>query len=110
MNIDIYKGFDEKDSRNVHFHLGNHSHYRRMKYVLDLSAYLKAGYHVTEPIFYLHPKDHEHGDICQMRGAQETLEMVSRTPEGEYHWELQSLNQGVVDIIWDVSRVQEPGL
>ncbi len=104
LNVEVYKGFDDKDARNVHFHLGNHSHYRRIKYVLDLSAYVAAGYNVLGPSFYLHPEDHEHGDLCGMRGAREALEMVSQTPEGVYHWELQGVQQGIVDIFWDVSK------
>lgn len=108
LNVEIYKGYDEGE-RDVHFHLGDHSHYRRMRYVLDLSAYLAAGYVVSqEPSFYLHPEDHEHGEICRERGAREALEIASHTPDGLYRWELQDVRKGIVDIVWDVARVEDP--
>jgi hypothetical protein len=108
LNVEVYKGFDEGE-RDVHFHLGSHSHYQRMHYVLDLSTYVAAGYIVSQgPSFYLDPEDLEHGELCWKRRAREALATASQTPNGVYCWELEDVQKGIVDIVWDVARVQDP--
>jgi hypothetical protein len=93
----------------VHFHLGDHSHYRRMFYVLDLSAYVALGYTVTkEPAFYLHPDDHEHGELCGRRKIRKAVEYLSHTPEGIYCWELKDIRKAIVDIVWDLTLSGNP--
>jgi pimeloyl-ACP methyl ester carboxylesterase len=104
LNVEIYKGFDE-GHRDVHFHLLDHSYYRRMTYVLDLSAYVAAGYDVTVgPSFYLDPSDAMHDKICEMRKLLQPRP-PTRTPKaGRYEWDLANVKQGIVDIVWDVAK------
>jgi surfactin synthase thioesterase subunit len=100
LNLDIYNGYAE-GARNVHFHLGDHSYYRAMTYVLDLAAYADAGYAVDEPQFFLDPKDVQHNELCAERAAREPLPAIHDRP-AVYRWELQNVRQGVVDIVWNV--------
>ena len=105
LKVEVYRGFDE-DNRDLHFHLGNDSRYRRLTYVLDLSAYIAGQYIVAEgPHFYLEPTDVGHSELCKQRAARDPLEPVSRTPDGIFRWELEDVEQGVVDIVWNVARV-----
>lgn len=106
--LEIYNGFPE-GQRNVHFHPGYYkSRLRKLTYELDLSAYLAAGYVISlKPACYVQPRDVEHGDLCRRRDGQSELEAVSRTKEGIYRWELQDIEQGVVDIVWDVAKAPE---
>ncbi|MEX2156747.1 MAG: alpha/beta fold hydrolase [Gemmatimonadales bacterium] len=104
LNVEVFKGYDE-GQREAHFHLKDHSHYRHMEYVLDLSAYVAAGYRVSRgPCFYLHPQDQPHGDMCKSRPAREPLPPVAKDPNGTWTWELDDLHQGIVDIVWDVAK------
>jgi pimeloyl-ACP methyl ester carboxylesterase len=103
LNVEVYRGFDPGE-RDVHFHLGDHSHYRRLVYVLDLSRYVAAGYKVSEgPHFYLQPEDVPHGAMCRNRGARAPRPPASATAEGVYRWEIEDIEKGVVDIVWDVA-------
>jgi hypothetical protein len=109
LKVEVYRGFDE-DNRNIHYHLGNDSRYRRMIYVLDLSAYIVGQYVVTEgPHFYLDPTDvKHHSELCDQRVLRDPVEPVSGTPDGIFRWELERVDQGVVDIVWDVARRGAP--
>jgi hypothetical protein len=102
--VEVYKGFDQRE-RDIHFHLGHDSHYRRLKYTLDLSAYMAAGWRVSdEPTLYLDPRDLEHGELCRNRSSRQAVMMSSRTADGLYHWELQDVWKGITDIVWDVAK------
>jgi hypothetical protein len=104
LNLEVYNGFSEGE-RDVHFHLGDHSYYRRMRYVVDLSPYVEAGYTVSkEPRLYLDPKDVGHGQLCGQRAAREPL-VPKNEAAGVYTWELENVRQGVVDMVWDVTRM-----
>lgn len=104
LNLEIYKGFDE-GHRDVHFHLLDHSYYRRLTYVLDLTAYVAAGYDVTVgPSFYFDPSDAMHDEICARRNLLEPMPPTRQPAPGRYEWELANVKQGIVDIIWDVAR------
>jgi hypothetical protein len=100
--VEIYGGYGPGD-RDVHFHLGDHSHYRRLIYVLDLSAYVAAGYAVSSgPHVYVQPEDLPHGDLCRNRAGLAAVAPTEQTANGVYRWELTHLSKGVVDIVWDV--------
>lgn len=104
LKVEIYKGFDE-GNRNVHFHHLNVSHYRKLRYAVDLTGYITAGYEITEePVLYLYPKDIEHSEFCSNRKLGKPVLPVSSDPQGKYEWELQDINEGVVDIKWDVNK------
>jgi len=108
LNLDVYNGYST-GSRDVHFHLGDHSYYRKIRYLLDLSPYLDAGWSVRQPpALYLTPKDSGHGEICAQRAARTPLVPKSERP-GVYRWELENVRQGVVDIVWDVDQAAVRG-
>jgi pimeloyl-ACP methyl ester carboxylesterase len=104
LDVDVYKGYDESE-RDVHFHLGRHSHYRRFTFVLDLSAYVANGYVVSpEPSFYLNPTEREHNDLCRQRARCGSLESHPQAQPGVYCWEIEGIQTGVIDVVWDVIR------
>jgi pimeloyl-ACP methyl ester carboxylesterase len=104
LDVKVYKGFDQ-GARDIHLHLGSHSHYRRITYVLDLSAYLANGYDISSgPHFYLDPIDREHGDLCQRRDGARSLESHPQPQPGVYCWELADMEEGIIDIVWDVEK------
>ena len=110
LNVEVYRGFDPGE-REVHFHLGDHSHYRRLVYVLDLSAYVAAGYRVSQgPQFYLQPEDVPHGAMCRNRGARDPLAWHESPADGIYRWEFTHVRKGVVDIVWDVAPAAAPAV
>ena len=103
LKVDVYRGFGDGE-RDVHFHLGNHSHYRKLVYVLDLSAYTSAGYRISSgPDFFLQAEDLQHGDMCRNRGGLEPIRPTAQPGDGVFRWELSGLTKGVVDIVWDVA-------
>ena len=105
LDVEVYNGFNAGE-RDIHFHLGTHSHYRRLSCELDLSAYLANGYAVSAgPHFYLQPEDVPHGEMCRSRAARTALPVASDNRAGVFRWELTDLQQGVVDIVWDVAAV-----
>ena len=110
LKVEIYGGFDE-GNRNIHYHLGNDSRYRRLIYVLDLSAYIVDHYVIKEgPHFYLNPTDIGHSELCDQRTLRDPVEPVSQTPDGIFRWEVERVEQGVVDIVWDVARIDVPSV
>ena len=106
LTVEIYGGYGPQQ-REAHFHLGDHSHYKTMKYTLDLSAYVGAGYVVSQrPRFYLHAEDVGHGELCSRREVKDDLlEPTTATPAGVYAWDLKDIRKATVDIVWDVAIV-----
>src|SRR5258705_477647 len=110
LNVEVYRGFDEGD-RDVHFHLGAQSFYRQLDYVLDLSAYVKAGYCVSKgPEFFIQPQNIPHGDMCRTRDGLTPSPPTGHTAHGIYHWSLRDISTGVVDIVWDVAVAGAPSI
>jgi pimeloyl-ACP methyl ester carboxylesterase len=100
----LYKGF-EAGNRDVHFHLGKQSYYKTIKYSVDLSSYLAAGYQISHtPTLYLHRNDFKNHDLCAQRGHGTPVEPVNSQEPGIFTWELQNIRQGVVDIVWDIAK------
>jgi len=103
LNIEVYKGYDV-GQREAHFHLKNHSRYRHVEYTLDLSAYLANGYRVSKtPSFYLHPQESPHGAMCNTRAATDPLLPIAENG-GTWKWSIDEIQQGIVDIVWDVAK------
>jgi len=110
LNVEVYRGFDEGD-RDVHFHLGAQSFYRQLDYVLDLSAYVRAGYGVSKgPEFFIQPQNIPHGDMCRTRDGLTPIPPTGQTAEGIYYWSLRDISTGVVDIVWDVAVAGAPSI
>ena len=104
LKILLYKGFD-KGNREIHFHLGKHSYYKRVQYTLDFSGFLAAGYQFSDmPKLYLHPHDLRSHDMCAQRGFGTPLEVVKSHESGIFTWELKNIWQGVIDIAWDITK------
>jgi pimeloyl-ACP methyl ester carboxylesterase len=105
LDVDIYKGFDAGD-RDVHFHLGNRSRYKRLRARLDLTAYLAAGFAVTKgPKLYLHERDTgAHSELCASRALEEPLACSRVDPRGVWEWEFKDARGGVVDLKWDIDE------
>jgi hypothetical protein len=102
--VEIYRGYDQGE-RTAHFHLNNHSRYRLLEYTLDLSSYCAAGYQVCqEPRFYFHPEQHSHGGMCRNRPARDPIPPVNVDASGVWKWQLSNIQQGIVDIVWDVIK------
>jgi pimeloyl-ACP methyl ester carboxylesterase len=107
LEVEVYGGFDA-GQRDVHFHLGDQSHFRRMRYEVDLSMYVNAGYAVSEePRLYLTPGSCKCQEFGTRRRALEPVPMASRS-SGRYTWELEDVYSATVDIVWDVSKILEP--
>jgi hypothetical protein len=73
--------------------------------VLDLSRYVAAGYEIQSPRLFLDPDKTTHDDLCDQRILDNPIPLESSTPNGVYRWELREVREGVVDIIWDVSKI-----
>ena len=100
LNLEVYNGFCAS-AEDVHFHLGDSSYYRTVRYTLDLSAYLAAGRAIrTPPAMYVSSKDAGHSELCAQRSARAPVQPLSE--HGVYRWNLHNLKQGVVDIVWRV--------
>ena len=109
LDVDIYKGFDE-GRRDLHFHLADYDCvYHRIFFRLDLTAYLSAGYEVTdEPKLYLHDGPNKCG-ACKERELGEDRPPKTREARGVWEWEIDGAREGVirdgiVDVKWDVAR------
>jgi pimeloyl-ACP methyl ester carboxylesterase len=105
LDVDIYKGFDAGD-RDVHFHLGNRSRYRRLRARLDLTAYLANGFTITEePKLYLHESDTGgHSGLCASRALEAPLTCSRVDARGVWEWEFKDASGGVVDLKWDIDE------
>jgi len=102
LELDIYKGFSA-GNRNIHFHLLKRSYYKKLRYTLDLSHYVAAGFRVTEvPQLAFHDNEPANHNDCATRGLGDVLEPVSDDPSGIWRWELDNVRQGVVDFTWDL--------
>lgn len=109
LDVDIYKGFDE-GKRDLHFHLADYDCvYHRILFRLDLTAYLSAGYEVTdEPKLYLHDGPNKCGE-CRNRELGESRPPKRSDPRGVWEWEIDGAQEGVIrdgiiDVKWDVAQ------
>jgi hypothetical protein len=76
-----------------------------MSFQVDLSAYVKEGWSVTQPpALYFHPQDTGDHDVCAMRVLDRPVEPVESDPAaGRWRWELTHVREGIVDLTWDVA-------
>jgi pimeloyl-ACP methyl ester carboxylesterase len=98
----VYKGFDD-GHRDVHSHCGKQSFYRHYEFVIDLSAYLAAGWTVTKPpeLYFLR-FDPDHDELCARRNTAFPDPPVA-VDNGVWRWDLEYLREGVVDVRWDIA-------
>lgn len=106
--VEVYKGFD-KGNRNAHFHLvpyGRKAYYKRIVVTVDLSAYLDAGLPITElPKLYYFDRDHGHAELCDKRLLNDPRQALAGKKSGVWQWEIQSVREGIVDLVWDVAEI-----
>jgi pimeloyl-ACP methyl ester carboxylesterase len=105
LSMFVYKGF-EAGHRNYHMHLGRKAYYRRLQFEVDLSAYLAAGWRVTDgPRFYYHPSDPGDHQWCKGRKMLDADPMSEYDSKGRWGWCLEHIKEGVIDIVWDVTPI-----
>jgi pimeloyl-ACP methyl ester carboxylesterase len=105
--VEVYKGF-EHGHRDIHFHLaptGKKVYFKTVRLSIDLSAYMKAGWTVSDtPKLYHHLLDEGHSQLCNQRQFGQPIPARSADPSGVWIWELTNLRGGVIDAIWDVAQ------
>lgn len=105
LNLEIYKGFD-KGNRDVHFHLGRKAQIKTYRFRLDLSAYVAAGYEITDgPQLYFHNQDRGDHKLCKQRTLEAPLPCTRVAGGGVWEWEIGRIREGVIDVVWDVRRI-----
>ncbi|MBA5867718.1 MAG: alpha/beta fold hydrolase [Nitrospira sp. CR1.3] len=101
VTIEILRGFEAGD-RRIHFHLGACSYHQILTYTLDLTAYLQAGYRLTQlPRLYF-----EEGEThrCEQIWQGPSLDAMPSDQEGLWRWELHDVREGAVGLAWDLDR------
>jgi hypothetical protein len=107
LEVQVYGGFDA-GYRDIHFHLGDQAHFRKMRYELNLAKYLGAQYLVSEePRLYLTPGTCRCQELGVRRPVLDPVPMASQS-NGRYTWELEDVDNATIDLVWDVSRILEP--
>jgi pimeloyl-ACP methyl ester carboxylesterase len=102
LKVDVYKGFDERH-RDIHFHMGTDKYYKRFRFRLDLTAYVASGWSVVAgPKLYLHERDPKDHKLCDARELRNEIPCVDAREPGRWEWELRSVTDGVIDVVWDV--------
>ncbi len=101
VQIEILRGF-EQDDRRIHFHLGTIHYFRSMLYTLDLSAYLRLGYRVTQlPRLYFEDTEEHH---CEHIWTSASYDPSTVDSTGIWQWELQNVRQGAIGLAWELDR------
>lgn len=101
--LDVYKGFDD-GHRDLHFHLGKQTHYRRYRLRLDLSSYLAAGYQIKmNPQLHFFGQDTGTCELCAKRVLDNPLDYARSDPAGIWEWNLGDIREGVIDARWDLT-------
>ena len=110
MCLCIFNGFGDKD-RSWHNHMDPSAHYRLFRFTLDLRAYQAAGYTFSpEPRLCYYPGDTEDHDLCEMRKNAPGEPHPPQPAESPWFltWELEGVQGGVVDLVWDLKPPADP--
>lgn len=108
LDLEVYKGFD-KGNRDVHIHLNRDSHFQRVFFELDLSAYGHAGHKIAaSPRLHLRPVDPGDHAWCTGPAAGDLVEPTASGSDGVWHWEMTGLRQGVVDVRFEETLAGRP--
>ncbi len=103
LHMTVYKGFD-LGHRDVHYHLGRSSYFKRVVFELDLTDYVKVGWVVDRPPqLYYHPTDPGDHQLCFDRELLNPDPPSRMDPVGLWTWELEHVKEGVVDIVFEVT-------
>lgn len=108
-NFTLLNGFPPGD-RNAHFHLHDKTRYESIRVILDLREYVEQGYPVTEgPKLHFHEDDPQDHNLCQLRGLGH-VEKPCHVERGKWTWQILRVNQGVIDVVWDVDSPEKQQL
>jgi len=103
LNMKVLRGF-EAGHRDYHQHFTNQCYFRRVRFELDLTEYLKAGWKVTDqPKLYYHFDDTDDHTLCSRRDWCTPDPATGVHEPGKWKWELEHIRYGVLDIKWDVA-------
>jgi hypothetical protein len=92
-------------NRDFHQHFTNRCYFRRVRFELDLTAYLAAGWRITDtPKLYYHPTDIDDHELCKARVWYTPDPHSGYQAEGKWVWELEYITNGVLDLKWDVAQ------
>jgi pimeloyl-ACP methyl ester carboxylesterase len=101
--VEVWKGFDA-GSRDVHFHLGSALRCGMYVFAVDLSAYVAAGWTVSQPPqLYRDPSVTLEHDIREHREPQNMVAGGISDSVGRWTWTFPDFRGGIVDAVWDVT-------
>ena len=99
LSTEVLKGF-EKGDRSVHSHLDNDLNVKTLRRELDLSAFVKEGWTISEqPTLYYIPHPVE---SCDHETLPANIVPPIESGSGLWTWELHDVRLGVVRVQWDV--------
>lgn len=103
MVLRIDNGFGE-GQRSWHNHMQPNARYKLFPFALDLDAYRRAGYTMTQqPELYLYDEDIMDHNLCKHRVRRRPLPRLPASTPWSSTWEIADLRRGVVDVVWDVA-------
>jgi pimeloyl-ACP methyl ester carboxylesterase len=104
LNMTVLNGFSI-GNRDFHQHFTNRCYFRRVRFELDLTAYLSAGWHITDtPRLYYHATDSDDHALCKSRAWCTPDPASGHQAEGKWMWELEFITNGVLDLTWDLAQ------
>ena len=108
LNMTVFRGF-EAGHRDYHQHFTNHCYFRRVRFEVDLTEYLRAGWQVSDPPkLYYHPDDRDDHSLCALRDWLTPDPATGAHSPGQWRWELEHIHHGVLDVKWDVKWDVKP--
>jgi pimeloyl-ACP methyl ester carboxylesterase len=104
LNMTVLNGFSI-GNRNFHQHATNKCYFRRIRFELDLTAYLAQGWQVVDPPkLYYHETDSDDHELCTQRDWCKEDPVSEYSASGKWSWELEFITNGVIDLRWDVAQ------
>lgn len=104
LNMHVLNGFSIAN-RDFHQHVTNRCYFRRIRFELDLTAYLAQGWRMTdEPKLYYHQTDSDDHELCRSRDWCRPEPVTAHHADGRWAWELDSITNGVIDLKWNVGQ------
>jgi pimeloyl-ACP methyl ester carboxylesterase len=103
LNMKVLNGFSI-GNRDFHQHFTNKCYFRRVRFELDLTAYIAQGWRVVDPPkLYYHPTDSDDHELCRSRDWCTPDPASGDQEAGKWMWELEFITNGVLDLKWDVA-------
>ena len=99
----IWNGFNA-GGRDVHFHTGNNFRCGQYRFVVDLTAYVAAGWKISEPQLFISPPGTGEHSIGEQRLPENRVLGTGQSQAGTWTWLISNFRGGVVDAVWDVGK------